>query len=561
MFLSLNRKIVYSILGLFLISSLVFTFTFYIAYSSKIEKDQLASIQRNQQYSDLLYRTTNFIRELKTLLNRHPELWLDPDEYKNLTMLAYDTEQSTFIINEQAAIAERSKSFDEQYKTINIGISIITIGAVLLSLFIIFIGYLISRWILVPINKMSQISEEVGKGNLNLRVPINPHTKYPDELDNLATTLNLMLDNLQSTLSEIRSRELFLQAIIDSIPDGIRVIDENYHIVIANKNYYKQVGRKYPNGHTCYAAAFKSKYPCNPQHSRCPLYEILHSGKKSVNIIQQFSHNPNRHLSVSAAPLFYDDQHKYIIESIRDLSDDIDFSHQQKLSSLGFLSSSIAHEIKNQLGALRMILEHLIDKYYADRPDSSEDKKMINLLHSELINAIEVPERLLKLTRGGESSDKTINCIAGINDVLGILDFEAKSKGIDIIFHPDGHDYYLSGNAADFKIAVINIILNAIKAIPEKGSIKITISPATNGFQISFADTGIGIAAEDIPYIFNPFFSDGSQKKNGRGSGLGLAITKSIVEKLGGTISVVSTPGKGSCFTLSFSGNKKLAKK
>ena len=561
MFLSLNRKIVYSILGLFLISSLVFTFTFYVAYSSKIEKDQLASIQRNQQYSDLLYRTANFIRELKQLLSQHPELQLNPEEYKNLTMLAYDAEQSNFIINEQTAISERSKSFDEQYQTIGAGITIIAVGAILLALFIIFIGYLISRWILVPINKMSQISEEVGKGNLDLRVPINPHTKYPDELDNLANTLNLMLDNLQSTLSEIRSRELFLQAIIDSIPDGIRVIDEEYRIVIANKNYYKQVGRKYPNGHACYTAAFKSKYPCDPRHTRCPLHEILHSGKKSVNTIQQFSHNPNRHLSVNAAPLFYDERHKYIIESIRDLSDDIDFSHQQKLSSLGFLSSSIAHEIKNQLGALRMILEHLIDKYYTTFPDSSEEKKMINLLHSELINAIEVPERLLKLTRGDDNPDKIIDCVSGINDVLGILDFEAKSKGIDIIFRPDGHDYYLNGNAADFKIAAINIILNAIKAILEKGSINITISPSADGFQISFADTGIGIAAEDIPYIFNPFFSDGSQKKDGRGSGLGLAITKSIVEKLGGTISVVSTLGKGSCFTLSFSDNKKLAKK
>ena len=141
MFLSLNRKIVYSILGLFLISSLVFTFTFYIAYSSKIEKDQLASIQRNQQYSDLLYRTANFIRELKQLLNQHPEFQLNPEEYKNLTMLAYDTEQSNFIINEQTAIAERSKNFDEQYQTISAGITIIAVGAILLALFIIFIGW------------------------------------------------------------------------------------------------------------------------------------------------------------------------------------------------------------------------------------------------------------------------------------------------------------------------------------------------------------------------------------------------------------------------------------
>ncbi len=573
MFLSLNRKIIYSILILFLISSLVFVITFYIAYLSKIEKDQQLSIQRNQQYADLLYRNASLTREIRLLLQQYPDINFNTDDYQSLKALAYDKTQSEFIVNEQKAVIERSKSFDEQYRTINAGVTIIACGGILLSLFIIFLGFLINRWILIPINKMSQISEEISRGNLQLRIPLAADGKYPDELDNLAKTFNMMLDNLQSTLSKIRDRENFLQSLIDNIPDGIRVIDENYRIIIANRSYYKQVGTEAGRHGLCYEDSFNSKHPCDSSHTHCPLHEILHRGKHHINIIQQFYRKPECHMAVNAAPLIGSGPHKYIIESIRDLSDDIDFSHQQKLSSLGFLSSSIAHEIKNQLGALRMILEHFIGKYYTATTDDNEQKKMINLLHTELVKAIDVPERLLKLTRNYTAEETEINTTTGINDVLSILDFEAKSKGIDINFHKPDKDCCLIGNESDFRIAVINIILNAIKATPAKGHIDITIEYTGNRFKISFADTGCGISKDDLPYIFNPFFSEGHQKRDGRGSGLGLAITKSIIEKMGGSVTAVSTLGKGSCFTLTFPqntdksanhakrANKKLAKK
>mgnify|MGYP002765542196 CR=1 FL=1 len=562
MFLSINRKIIYSIFGLFLISSFLFISTFYIAYSSKIEQDQQASILRNQQYSDLLYRNINMIKEIKQLLNDHQEISLNAKNFYHLKMLTDDSTQSDFLIKEQKAMIERSQNFDEQYRTIDTGIKIIISSAIILALFIILLGWLISRWILKPINKISVISEQVGAGNLNLRIPLRKNIHYPDELDNLSQTFNMMLDNLQKTISEIKTQENFLQALIDSIPDGIRVIDENYSIVIANKSYYKQSGDKPRKNCKCYTSAFKNTSLCNLHHIQCPIHEILDKGRKNINTIQQFAHNPKKHLAVNAAPLIYDSKHKYIIESIRDLSEDIDFSHQQKLSSLGFLSSSIAHEIKNHLGALRIIMEHLIDKYYTKIPDSREDKKMINMIHSELVHTVEVPERLLKLTRGYGATETEIDCAACITDVLELLDFEAKSKGIEIIFHAPQKACFIKGNETDFKIAVINIILNAVKAMPDKGTltIKITSSKAT-GIQISFADTGIGISKANLQNIFAPFFSEGHQNKNNKGSGLGLAITKSIIEKSGGTITVESTLGKGSCFTFCFPENKKLAKK
>lgn len=99
-----------------------------------------------------------------------------------------------------------------------------------------------TRWILVPLNKISAVSQKVSEGNLNVRIEREHMPKFTDELDYLIITFNQMLDNLQNVISEVKEQEAFLQALIDSIPDGIRVIDENYNIIIANKAYFKQVG-------------------------------------------------------------------------------------------------------------------------------------------------------------------------------------------------------------------------------------------------------------------------------------------------------------------------------
>ena len=285
----------------------------------------------------------------------------------------------------------------------------------------------------------------------------------------------------------------------------------------------------------------------------------MQNGKKNVNTIQQFSNCPNRYLAVNAAPLVYDGIHKYIIESIRDLSKDVDFSHQQKESSLGFLSSSIAHEIKNQLGALRIITEHLIKKYFEEKPEDAEDKKLINMIYNEIINATKVPERLLKLTRNQDVIYTTFNCAASVAETVDLLDYEAKINGIEIELQAPKKAIMLTGNETDFKIASINIILNAIKAMPDKGILKIKISSSRDeGVLISFKDNGIGISKDNLNKIFNPFFSQGSQSRMSKGTGLGLSIAKSIIEKHGGKIEVTSALGKGSCFTFVFPPQKNL---
>ena len=529
MFISLNRKIIYSILLLFLITSVIFVYTFYLIYGSKIQEEQIYNIQRNQQYIDLLYKNINLSKEIRHIVSSYPQIKINEDIKSSISSVANEQKQFDQLAAEQKQITQISASFDKRYNAIYESLKIFGISSILLILSIIFLGYLISRWILVPLNKISSVSAEVSKGNLNLRIKSHQKTFFVDELDYLTNTFNEMLDTLQKVISKVKDNEAFLQALIDSIPDGIRVIDKDYNIIIANKAYYQQAGNK--KNLKCYEGSQNLKSPCSPENFHCPLQEIIKNKNKNIKVVQQFYKHPDRHLYINAAPLNYNKNNKYIVESIRDLSEDINFSHQQKLSSLGFLSTSIAHEIKNHLGALRIILERLLNKFYQNKNDNDEDKKMLTLIYNELINCIEVPERLLKLTRSTGENNQEINCKECIVDVINLLDFEAKNAGVKITFNTISPQILINGNEADFKMVVINIILNALKAMSNGGNLDIILSKDKNKtINISFSDTGIGIAPENISRIFDPFFSDGHDTSK-KGTGLGLAIAKSIVEK------------------------------
>lgn len=561
MFLSLNRKIIYSIFSLFLLSSIIFTTTFYLAYSSKVQLEQQTSITRNVQYSDLLHRNILLIKEIKNLLAKDDKLKIDAKTFPQINTLISDASHSNFLMNEQKNLSQRTKLFDENYQTIHQGVSIIIFNAILLSTLIILTGYLFNKWVLKPINNIANISEQISHGNLKLRIPVRENIKYHDELDKFSKIFNLMLDNIENMILTVQDKEKFLQSLIDSIPDGIRVIDENYNIVIANKTYYAQSNDAPNSNKKCHFASFCSSYPCINQ--QCPLHEILQNGKTRFTTIQQFASYPNKYLSINAALMQYDTAHKYIVESIRDLSDDIDFSHQQKISSLGFLSSSIAHEIKNNLGALRIILEHIIEKMSDKKASITSHKKLLKTLHNELVNTINIPERLLKMTRYSSQDENEFDCINSLSEIAKMLDFEAKRKGIELNISSAPKEIMIKGNETDFKIAIINILQNAINAT-NNGNIDIKVtSSAKKGTQISFTDTGIGISPSNLDLIFTPFFSQSNNNNDTKssGSGLGLPITKSIIEKFGGKIDVKSKIGKGSCFTLSFPIYKKTCNK
>ncbi len=557
MFFSLNKKFIYTLSLFFIFMAVIFVYTFYIVYGSKIQEEQKSTILRNQQYIELLYENINLRKDINKLINNEK---ITENFSPNIATKDENNlkEKQAELSLEQQRAAQMVQNYDERYQAITEGIRLVLASSFLIILSMILIGFLMRRLVLTPINKLVAVSCLVSSGNYDSRVDINKRHFFHDELDDLSSTFNQMLNNIQDSFRQIKNQEAFLQSIIDGIPDGIRVIDKDGNIIAANKEYYKQIGtNKNCIGQKCYFSSQKRNTPCSASMFTCPLHEIMQNGATNVKVIQQFSNEPNRHLAINAAPLFINGEKSYIVEAIRDLSEDIRFSHQQKLSSLGFLATSVAHEMKNHLGSIRIIIEGLLNKFHQDPKDKSEEKKYLSLINDELNICIEVPERLLKLAQFSSETNQKINCISVINDVLALLDYEAKHNGVEIKFTHPQNDVTIIGSESDFKMALINLIQNAFKAMPKGGNLKIEIKDKKDNVEIKISDNGIGIPKNKLNRIFEPFYSDGGNLTRGQGTGLGLSIVKSIIENFRATINVTSKENEGTCFTIKIPSSEK----
>lgn len=550
MFFSLNKKFLYTIAIFFLFTAIIFLYTFYIVYGNKIQEEQKSTILRNQQYLELLYENINLRKELHNYsIAQNGNTGIEQNNYITIVRSLKDKQEE--LTREQQRTAQIVQNYDERYQAIHEGIRIVIASSFLIVLSMLLIWYLMQRWVLNPINKLAGISRKVSSGDFSIRVNLMEKHTFLDELDDLSITFNQMLDNIENNIKKIKSQETFLQSIIDSIPDGIRVIDDEGNIIIANQEYYRQIGsNENCIAQKCYKSSQDRNSLCPRSMFTCPLHEIKVNKAKNVKVIQQFSKFPNRHLAINAAPLFLDNKKLYIVEAIRDLSEDIRFSHQQKLSSLGFLATSVAHEMKNHLGSIRMIIEGILDKYYQDK--DNEEKKYLTLINDQIVACTKVPERLLKLAQFSSEEKQDIDCISSINDVLALLDYEAKRNGVDIKFNYNADNIHISGSDSDFKMALINLIQNAFKAMPNGGNLQIDLNKNEQHIvSIEITDNGVGIKSDKINRIFEPFYSDGTNSR-GRGTGLGLSIVKSIVENFNATIDVSSEEHKFTRFTLRF---------
>lgn len=231
-----------------------------------------------------------------------------------------------------------------------------------------------------------------------------------------------------------------------------------------------------------------------------------------------------------------------------------DISHQKKmetalvqserLAATGKLAASIAHEINNPLYGIRSCLNHVLN---------TEDKQQIDTQFVRL--AIKETDRIAELIRNmktfympteGKVSEIDINEI--LREVFAFNRKYLEENKVKLEF-VDNHCPLIQGVPEQLKQVFINLITNAVEAMPQGGSISVACEPGYDDktLRINFTDTGIGIAQEDLPRIFEMFYS---KKPHVKGVGLGLSVSYGIIKRHGGKIEVKSDEGRGSCFTV-----------
>lgn len=405
--------------------------------------------------------------------------------------------------------------------------------------------------VLDPLGSLLKASAKLGDGDMAARVPIRGH----DELAQLGVTFNRMADSLAAAVRSAELQRDFLQQVVDGLPDGLRVIDSRYRVLLANAAYRRQLGMT--SGEkidlACYASSHGRSEPCVPTMVVCPLEELRQAGQTlKCNHVHVGAGGGNLPVEVHASmvELQHDSARELcVVESIRNLSQVSEVSQQQRLSELGLLAAGIAHEIHNPLGSIRLAVQSLLREVDQQRCDPAELAEYLRLVDDQIDKCIEVTRRLLLLSRHPDSRNALVDINEAVSDSVHLLAYDAGLHGISQQTVLDPARPHMLADQAELRMVIVNLLQNAHHAMPEGGEISVTtLAIGTDSAQIVVRDNGTGIPPGVLPHIFDPFYS---RRADGQpGTGLGLTICKSIVERYGGKIEVESRPGAGTRFTI-----------
>jgi len=219
-------------------------------------------------------------------------------------------------------------------------------------------------------------------------------------------------------------------------------------------------------------------------------------------------------------------------------------NRNDKLTTLGLLSAEIAHEIRNPLTVMQLLFKSIEFDFPEDDP-RNEDIRIIGDKISDLEHIV---GRVLDFGKSGDGMRGRYPLEAVVRETLQLVRMKLFQADVRLVFtpHPDAQESEVDINKGQIQQALLNLIINAVEAMPQGGEIRIRLDPEEGRrVRISIADTGRGIPREMGDRIFESFLTG---RKDG--SGLGLSITKRIVRSHRGDISLSWTGGKGTCFEL-----------
>ncbi|RJQ56283.1 MAG: response regulator [Desulfobacteraceae bacterium] len=223
----------------------------------------------------------------------------------------------------------------------------------------------------------------------------------------------------------------------------------------------------------------------------------------------------------------------------------------ERLASLGTLAAGVAHEINNPLAIIGesagWMSQLLRREELSEFPRKADFSKALGKIESAIERARRITHQLLGFVKSNEPAAFSVDLAELAGEARELMAREAKNKQVEIVLQAARGCGDIWSDPYSLRQVLINLLSNALHATAPGGQIVIAIEDEGNCVRVGVEDTGSGIPKENLDKIFEPFFST---KKPGEGTGLGLFVARGIIEKLGGTITVKSTLGKGATFSI-----------
>jgi PAS domain S-box-containing protein len=233
-----------------------------------------------------------------------------------------------------------------------------------------------------------------------------------------------------------------------------------------------------------------------------------------------------------------------------------DMIRSEKLVAIGQLAAGVAHEVNNPLAGVLGYIKILMKKYKEETLQTEETEKQLLKIERATARSSQIIKDLLDFSRPSQPTLRPINVNEVVDATLSIVGHQIGLSNIDLEKELDA---WIPPVVADFdqiQQALMNVILNAVQAMPDGGSLTIATSSVQDAkwggsrrdaIRIDITDTGCGIPEENVEKIFTPFFST---KPKGKGVGLGLPAVQGIIEQHNGKIEVKSEIGEGTTVTM-----------
>jgi nitrogen-specific signal transduction histidine kinase len=222
-------------------------------------------------------------------------------------------------------------------------------------------------------------------------------------------------------------------------------------------------------------------------------------------------------------------------------------ARKERLASIGQMAATLAHEIKNPLSSIKSITQSLEEQVL-----DSEVKQDLNMVVHEVDRLNHSVNQLLNFARSSSQDVGPVSLVMTMEHVIKILQNESKTQNVLITHHENGVVPEVIGSAFGLQDIFLNLLLNALQAMPSGGEIDVKYVVRGNSVDVVISDSGPGIRPDLISRIFDPFFTTKQT-----GTGLGLAVVKQKLGEFGGDIEISNLKPNGSQFTLSFPAGRK----
>ena len=255
-------------------------------------------------------------------------------------------------------------------------------------------------------------------------------------------------------------------------------------------------------------------------------------------------------LNIAIAPLQDSQEQTGALVVMEDVTSRMRLEEQlqqrEKLSSIGLLAAGVAHEVNTPLTGVSSYTQMLLGMF----ADTDPKHALLQKVRRQADRATDIVNNLLNFSRTGDATEfGEVDIHRVLDDTLQLLEPQLRRNQIEIVRAYESDSPPVFANAGKLQQIFTNLLLNARDAIPDGGRITLTTTATDDdSLTVEVADSGIGIAPENVAKIYDPFYTT---KGVGRGTGLGLAVTYGIVQEHSGHISVESTPGQGTTFRIS----------